>query len=344
MKKNILFCGTPRFAITSLNSIFDHQKLLRYNLVGVITIPDTVSGRGHKKQMSAIKKEAQSKGIKVFEPIDLSNNIFINQIKKLKIDLMVVVAFKKLPKILFEIPTLGTINLHASLLPKYRGAAPINWAIINGEKETGLTTFFINDKIDTGDIILQSKIMIKKDWHADDLHDILMKHSYEIIKDTIQAVLKNQYKRQQQTNNLSQNVQYAPKIHKDDLIVDHTFWKKNSLLEIYNFIRGMSPPGVRTKWNIISKKSDPIEKNIKIIRISQLKQEESNDSNSNNNIEIFIDTSDNTIKIKKLDKSFLVDKIKTENGKELTGQEFINGFLKNKKELKTIEISKDKVY
>ena len=343
MKKNILFCGTPRFAITSLNSIFDHQKLLRYNLVGVITIPDKVAGRGQKKQESAIKKIAQSKGVKVFDPTDLSNDIFINQIKKLEIDLMFVVAFKKLPKILFEIPTLGTINLHASLLPKYRGAAPINWAIINGEKETGLTTFFINEKIDTGDIILQSKITIKNDWHADDLHDILMQHSYEIIKNTIQIVLENKHTRQQQTNNISQNVKYAPKIYKDDLIVNNIFWTKNSLLDIYNFIKGMSPPGIRTKWDIISNQSDSIEKNIKITRVSHFKKEASKHSKSNKTLEIIIDTSNNTIKIKKFNESFLVDKIKTENGKELTSQEFINGFLKNKKELRTIQISKDKV-
>ena len=157
MKKNIIFCGTPKFAVASLKSIFQNQQALNYDICGVITIPDRIAGRGQKKQESDVKKEARNMGIKIYEPNNLSNPDFINKIRQLKPDLIIVVAFKKLPKILFEIPTLGTINLHASLLPKYRGSAPINWVIINGEKETGLTTFFINDKIDTGDIVLQSK-------------------------------------------------------------------------------------------------------------------------------------------------------------------------------------------
>ena len=142
MRKNILFCGTPQFSIASLRAVNKHQDELNYNLVGVITIPDKISGRGHKKQESAVKKEAKLIGIKIFEPTDLSESNFINQIKKLNLDLIIVVAFKKLPKILFNIPKIGTINLHASLLPKYRGAAPINWAIINGEKKNRFNYIF----------------------------------------------------------------------------------------------------------------------------------------------------------------------------------------------------------
>ena len=205
MKKNILFCGTPEFAIASLKSIYEHQNNLNYKLVGVLTIPNKIAGRGQKTQESAVKKEAKNLGLKIFEPRNLDEPHFINQIKKLNLDLIIVVAFKKLPKILFNIPTIGTINLHASLLPNYRGAAPINWVIINGEKETGLTTFFINENIDTGDIILQSRISIDENWNAGDLHNKLMEQSNLIMYNTIKVITQGSYTTIKQNTQLNQH-------------------------------------------------------------------------------------------------------------------------------------------
>lgn len=167
----IVFMGTPEFAIPSLKALLDNN----YNISAVVTAPDEPKGRGYKLTPPPVKVFALENNLRVIQPESLRDENFINELKNLSPDLIVVVAFRILPPEVFKIPPLGTINVHASLLPRYRGAAPINWAIINGEKETGITTFFINEKVDTGDIILQKKIPIDPDETAGELHDKLAK-------------------------------------------------------------------------------------------------------------------------------------------------------------------------
>ena len=326
MKRSILFCGTPLFAVASLISLFKHQDNLNYILKGVVTTPDRKSGRGHKMQESAVKKEAKKLGLKIFTPDNLNNSKFISDIKHLKLDLIVVVAFKKLPKILFKLPTIGTINLHASLLPKYRGAAPINWVIVNGEKQTGLTTFFINEKIDTGDILFQTKVIIHDSWHANDLHDILMKKSHGIIQNTLKNVLSGVYDRKKQDK--ASNNQYARKIQKADFIINADFWKTHTIQAGYNFMKGMSPPGV--KITILLNKH---KKNIIIIRVSDLKKIK----NKIEKKEPYIDISNkNQITITDGISSFHIKKLKVENSKEMLVKDFYNGFIKSQQNMEKI--------
>ena len=333
MRKNILFWGTPEVAIPALHTLIKYQDELNYNLTGVITIPDRISGRGHKKKESAVKKEAKKNKLKIFTPTDLSDPIFINNIRNLNLDIILVVAFRKLPNILFNIPNIGTVNLHASLLPQYRGAAPINWVIINGEEKTGLTTFFINDKIDTGDIIIQEKIDIMPQWHAHHLHAELMKKSEKILKLTIQKLLSNNYVTH--TQNVSDNnnkLKYAPKIHKQDLIIKWEKWNSKKLIDIYNFIKGMSPPGVKTVLFIQNQDKKIIKKHISITEVSGFKKT----SNFNKKITIKISESCSEIILTKEHNYFLIKRIKLDNGKELNTSDFINGFLKKKNHINNL--------
>ena len=334
MKKNILFCGTPMFAKATLDAIFKFQKELNYNLVGVVTIKDKIAGRGQKKQESLIKKTARKLNLKIFTPTNLEESYFIKEMHNLNLDLIIVVAFKKLPSIFFKIPRLGTINLHASLLPKYRGAAPINWALINGESTSGLTTFFINEKIDTGDIILQSKIKIEDNWHVNDLHDNLMFQSEQIIKNTIQKIFSNDYLLKKQTKTAEAKHQYARKILKHDYQLDQNFWKQKSLKNIFNFIRGMSPPGVKT--NIQIHKDDQIFiKKIIITRVKNFKKNFTKIQNSN--ISIYYCKTNGLI-ICKNTESFNIEKLKIENKKEMNASEFYNGYIKNNSQNHKISI------
>ncbi len=228
----IVFMGTPEFAVAQLEAIIDSG----YNVVGVVTSPDRKAGRGRKMKMSAVKAYAQSRNLNILQPTNLKDDIFIQDLKDLKPNLQVVVAFRMLPKIVWNIPTLGTFNLHASLLPQYRGAAPINYAIINGENETGLTTFLIDDKIDTGEILLQKKVKINDNDDAGDLHDRLMKEGCSVILDTIEGISTNSLKPvSQMVNNVT--LKNAHKISKEDCKIN---WHNPSHI-IRNFIRGLSP-------------------------------------------------------------------------------------------------------
>ncbi len=224
---NIIFMGTPEFAVYSLKSLINNG----HNVIAVITAPDKPSGRGRKLNFSAVKSFCIKKKLKFFQPKNLKDQLFINKLKLLNADIQVVVAFRKLPKVIWDMPKLGTFNLHASLLPKYRGAAPINWALINGEKETGVTTFLINEEIDTGKILLQKKIKIKDDENAGTIHDKLMVVGSDIICDTIDNFKTIDKKSQLGTPT------FAPKIFKNDCEID---WNKN-VNEIFNKIRGLSP-------------------------------------------------------------------------------------------------------
>lgn len=232
----IIYMGTPTFAVEGLKKI--HSS--KHEVIAVVTVPDKPAGRGYQLQESAVKKVAIEMGIPVLQPEKLKNKNFVQQLKNLNADLFVVVAFRKLPEIVWQIPSKGTFNLHASLLPQYRGAAPINWAIINGEKVSGVTTFFINNQIDTGDILLNRKVEILNTDYLDNLHDKLMFAGGELILETIDGIEQNKISPQKQTENFN-SLKDAPKIFTETCKIN---WKNKNATEIHNLIRGLSPyPG-----------------------------------------------------------------------------------------------------
>ena len=222
--------GTPAFAVKTLETILDSN----HQVVGVVTAADKPAGRGKKVKQSDVKIFAQSQALNILQPESLKDTFFISQLEALKADLFVVVAFRMLPKIIWAMPTKGTINLHASLLPELRGAAPINWAIIKGQNETGVTTFFINEVIDTGKIIDQRKVVIGENMNCGELHDQLKELGAGLTLETINKISINETQTIDQTNHNSSD---APKIFKKDCEIN---WKK-SAIEIHNHIRGLSP-------------------------------------------------------------------------------------------------------
>jgi methionyl-tRNA formyltransferase len=223
--------GTPDFAVPSLKILVENN----YNLVGVITAPDKPAGRGLQPRISRVKKFALEHQLNILQPEKLKSENFIAELKSLQADLQVVVAFRMLPEIVWDMPPLGTFNLHASLLPQYRGAAPINWAIINGEKETGATTFFLQQQIDTGEIIFQDKIAIRDDETAGELHDELMVKGAKLVLKTVKAIGQKNYTLQKQVTGT--NLKTAPKIFTETCKIDF----KKPVNEVYNLIRGLSP-------------------------------------------------------------------------------------------------------
>ena len=239
-KKSIVFMGTPIFAVECLKKLVDQK----FNILGVITSVDKKRGRGRKISFSPVKEYALSKNIKIFQPPNLKSKEFINKIKKLNADLFVVVAFRMLPKILIDLPKEGSINLHASLLPNYRGAAPINWVIINGENNTGVTTFFINEKIDEGNIIDTKKITISENETAGSLHDKLIISGSKLLIESIKKIFTKKIKVTQQK--IGSNDKKAPKITKEFCQINLEL-KSTQLIR---FIRGLSPyPGARIFQN-----------------------------------------------------------------------------------------------
>ena len=247
-KLRIVFMGTPEFAVGILDSIIKNN----FEVVGVITAVDKPAGRGQKIKYSAVKEFALANNLKLLQPENLKNDDFLSELKALNANLQIVVAFRMLPKLVWEIPRFGTFNLHASLLPNYRGAAPINWAIINGETKTGVTTFFIDDKIDTGEMILSEEINISEDENAGNLHDRLMILGSETVLKTLHTIELGDVKTIVQKDNV--NIQTAYKLNKENCKID---WTK-SANEIHNLIRGLSPyPSAwcifkdnENKWNV----------------------------------------------------------------------------------------------
>lgn len=227
----IIFMGTPEFAVASLD------KLVKagLNIVGVITAPDKPGGRGMQLQQSAVKKYAVENKLNVIQPEKLKNSEFINELESLKADVQIVVAFRMLPEIVWSMPPLGTINVHGSLLPDYRGAAPINWAIINGEHKTGVTTFKLQQQIDTGNILLQKEIPISDNETAGELHDVMKEVGAELLLQTLVKLSEN--KLEEVPQNLSIESKHAPKIFTSTCEID---WAK-SAAEVHNLIRGLSP-------------------------------------------------------------------------------------------------------
>lgn len=231
----IVYMGTPDFAVEPLKELVENH----YNVVGCITMPDKQAGRGHKIQFSPVKEYALSQQIPLLQPEKLKDEEFLSALKEWKADLQIVVAFRMLPEVVWAMPRLGTFNLHASLLPQYRGAAPINWAIINGEKETGVTTFFLTHEIDTGKIILQERIAISPTDNVGIIHDKLMLLGAKLVTQTVDKIIDGSVKAidQEEYYKNEYDLKFAPKIFKDTCKID---FNKTSE-EIYNFVRGLSP-------------------------------------------------------------------------------------------------------
>ena len=239
----IVFMGTPEFAVSTLGSLLMNG----FNIVGVVTAPDRPSGRGRKITKPAVKVFAEFSNLRpIIQPLNLKDPEFIASLKKLNADLFIVVAFRMLPEEVWKMPPLGTINLHASLLPDYRGAAPINHAIINGETITGVTTFFINEKIDTGNVLLSEEVQIFPFENAGDLHDRLMKLGARLVIRTLSEIVDNKVKElpQKKLTDREKPLKLAPKIHPNDCIID---WNQNTV-RIHNLVRGLAPYPSARSW------------------------------------------------------------------------------------------------
>lgn len=275
----IVFMGTPEFAVNILDGIL-HSG---YEIAGVVTAPDRPAGRGRKLQESAVKTYAVSKGLTVLQPTNLKSPEFLAQLKGLQHNLQVVVAFRMLPEKVWKMPELGTFNLHASLLPQYRGAAPINWAIINGETMTGVSTFFIDEKIDTGMIILRKEVPIAPEENAGQLHDKLMSAGTELVLETLHLL------KEEQVTTVEQNeltaLKDAPKLTKDNTKIN---WEA-PIEDIYNFIRGLNPyPGA---WCYLKNGKETL--SIKIFDVKMEKEPNSHNPGkiikTNKNLKVAVD-------------------------------------------------------
>jgi methionyl-tRNA formyltransferase len=301
----VVFLGTPEFAKTSLEAI--HQS--HHEVVGVVTVADKASGRGQKVNQSPVKIFAVENNIPVFQPEKLRNPEFLEELRKLNADVFVVVAFRMMPKVLFEMPKMGTFNLHASLLPDYRGAAPINYAVINGEEKTGATTFFINEKIDEGNILLQEELPILPNENAGSLHDRLMEMGAKLVVKTLDGLAENSITERPQPH--VEHPKNAYKIFKEDTKID---WTKNSK-EIHQFILGMSPyPAAFTTLKIGDE-----EKGLKIFG-GEFKIE-SHDKPAGT-----LDISKNEFKIYTADGTYFPLELQMEGKKRMNIKDFLNGF------------------
>tara|TARA_B110000902_G_scaffold124474_1_gene145347 strand:- start:2118 stop:3050 length:933 start_codon:yes stop_codon:yes gene_type:complete len=298
----IVFMGTPQFAVESLNAIFKSK----HEIVGVVTSTDKPAGRGRKIQQSEVKKYAVINNIRLFQPEKLKDEKLIEGLKNLNADLFIVVAFRMLPKIIWEIPNKGTVNLHGSILPNYRGAAPINWAIINGEKESGVTTFFINDKIDTGDVLLIEKTTIKDGQTAGELHDKLMEIGSKLLIQTISNLDSGILESKKQL--IAESQKKAPKLNRKNTKIN---WSKDDF-SIRQFILGLNPyPGA---WTLISNNGRQLNFKIFKVKISNIKTSEKIISVQEN--KVYIGTSTNALE--------LVE-IQLEGKKKMHLNEFIKG-------------------
>jgi methionyl-tRNA formyltransferase len=308
----VVFFGTPEFAKTALAAI--HQS--NHEVVGVVTVADKASGRGQKINQSAVKVYAVENNLHILQPEKLRNPEFLEEIKSLKADVFVVVAFRMMPKILFEMPELGTFNLHASLLPDYRGAAPINYAVINGEEKTGVTTFFINEKIDEGNILLQEEIEILPDENAGSLHDRLMEKGAELIVKTLDGLSENSITEKPQPH--VEQPKNAFKIFKEDTRIDFSKTSK----EVHQFILGMSPyPAAFTTLKIGEE-----EKGLKIYGGKFEIADHRKTSGT-------LDISKNEFKIYTKDGIYYPLELQLEGKKRMNVKDFLNGF-RNFEEIK----------
>ena len=301
----VIFFGTPEFAKTSLEAI--HQS--HHEVAGVVTVADKASGRGQKIHQSAVKEYAVENNLPVFQPEKLKNPEFLSEIEKLNADVFVVVAFRMMPKILFEMPKMGTFNLHASLLPDYRGAAPINYAVINGEKKTGATTFFINEKIDEGNILLQQEVEIYPEENAGELHDRLMQMGAKLVVETLNGLAENSIKEKPQPH--VDQPKNAFKIFKEDTRID---WYQTSET-VHNFVRGMSP--YPAAFTFIKIGEDE-----KFLKIYKGKYIESAHEENPGALEI----NKHQFKIFTKDGFYIPEEVQLEGKKRMSVKDFLNGF------------------
>ena len=304
-KLKIVFMGTTDFAVGCLDALMNSSHQIK----AVITAPDREAGRGKKITHSEVKKYAINNNFKLLQPINLKDENFVNQLKSINADIFIVVAFRMLPELVWRIPLKGTINLHASLLPQLRGAAPIHWAIINGLKETGVTTFFINKKIDFGDIIQQSKVKIGDIENTGELYEKLKKDGSKLLISTLKIINNDNFKSTRQTN--SGKLLLAPKLNKINTRIN---WN-DSGKDIFNFVRGLSPyPSAWSK----EKRSG------KILKLHSVKFKKSKTNKINHAGTIQIDK--NTIKIITKDGYLDVLELQIEGKKRMSNLEFINGY------------------
>ncbi|QTE22855.1 methionyl-tRNA formyltransferase [Polaribacter cellanae] len=300
----IVFMGTPDFAVTILKNLVEKN----YTIVGVITAPDKPAGRGRKLNESAVKKYAKSKDLHILQPTNLKSEAFTKELKDLNANLQIVVAFRMLPKSVWQMPKYGTFNLHASLLPEYRGAAPIHWAIVNGETKTGVTTFFIDDKIDTGEIILQHEMEVTKDETVGTLHDKLMYLGADLVTQTVDFIKKGDVKTTKQPHLEEKS---APKLNPENCRID---WN-DSLENIYNKIRGLNP--FPAAWTIIYNNNEEIS-----AKIYEVQKEEENHNFESGKII----SSKKQLKVA-VDKGYIIiDEIKLSGKKKMDAKSLLNGF------------------
>ncbi len=310
MKKNndalrLVFMGTPDFAVNTLKTILKHN----YNVVGVITAPDKPAGRGRKLNESAVKVFAKAHGLNILQPTNLKSQSFLDQLKALNANLQIIVAFRMLPKVVWDMPKYGTFNLHASLLPNYRGAAPINWAIINGETKTGVSTFFIDEKIDTGEMILQKEVAIDPTENAGSLHDKLMGKGSDLVIDTIKLIGKGDVTTTPQPEDAISKTAY--KLDKDNCKIDFT----DTIHHIYNKIRGLSP--YPAAWCVLENGDDTID-----IKIYTVKKEL-----EDHNLEIgTVTTTKSTIKIAVKEGFINIIDLKLPGKRTLDVKSLLNGY------------------
>lgn len=300
----IVFMGTPEFAVTILKKLVEDN----FNIVGVVTASDKKAGRGRKINESAVKKYAVQNKLKLLQPKNLKSEEFLSNLKALNANLQIVVAFRMLPKVVWKMPEYGTFNLHASLLPDYRGAAPIHWAIINGEQKTGVTTFFIDEKIDTGNIILQKEITINDDEIVGELHDRLMNLGANLVSDTVLSIKSNSVTTQKQKN---ESKKIAPKLFPENCKID---WN-NSIDKIYNHIRGLNPfPGA---WTQMLNNND-----VTSLKIYKIRKEIINHKET---IKTITTTKDD-IKIAVNGGYIIIDELKISGKKKLDSKSLLNGY------------------
>ncbi|MBK8551756.1 MAG: methionyl-tRNA formyltransferase [Ignavibacteria bacterium] len=299
----IIFMGTPEFAVPSLKILLDYN----YDIAAVVTTPDKKKGRGLNISISAVKKFAVENNLIILQPESLKSDSFIMEIISLEPDLIIVVAFKILPREIFSIPKYGSFNLHASLLPKFRGAAPINWALINGETETGVTSFFLKEKVDTGNIIIQEKIKIDPEDDAETLHDKLSDKGAQVVLDTVRLIEKGNLNIAAQDDALASP---APKIFKQDCLIN---WDQGSV-KVHNFIRGLSP--YPAAFTYLGNKVVKIFKT----RLSGIKANEDPGGIRIENKKLFTAANDNELEITEL---------QIEGKKRITAVDFINGIGKD---------------
>jgi methionyl-tRNA formyltransferase len=298
----IIFMGTPEFAVSSLEILIENN----YNVVAVITAPDKPQGRGQKIVYSPVKESALRHSIPVLQPTNLKSPEFLEVLKSYNANLQIVVAFRMLPEVVWSMPALGTFNLHASLLPQYRGAAPINWAVINGDKETGVTTFFLKHEIDTGNIIMQEREPIHDNDDVGMVYDRLMKKGGQLVLKTVRAIEAGTYSPQPQPEH--GELRHAPKIFKETCEIDFA----QPAEQVRNFVRGLSPyPGA---WCVINGKTFKIFKTSRVTHSSNNQQP--GDLSTDGKSYLYIKTSDGWISIEEL---------QPEGKKRMNIQEFFRG-------------------